>query len=165
MSHHEGSSIAELYRLLGRRMYGTAWRMLQNREEAEDAVQDAFLALHRATLALDPDESAAWLHRTLTNRCIDRLRHRGRWHEEALPDDLPPSGPRPLKAEWMDLERAVAKLPPRARLVFLLHDVEGFKHGEVAGLLEISEGASKSQLFRARDLLRRALVATPEAAS
>ncbi len=104
-------------------MYGTAWRMLQNREEAEDAVQDAFLALHRAGVELDADESAAWLHRTLTNRCIDRLRHRGRWHEEELPEDLPHSGPRALKAEWMDLERAVAKLPPRARLVFLLHDV------------------------------------------
>jgi RNA polymerase sigma-70 factor (ECF subfamily) len=146
-------------------MYGTAWRMLQSREEAEDAVQDAFLALHRAGVQLDPDESAAWLHRTLTNRCIDRLRHRGRWHEEALPEDLPPSGPRPLRAEWMDLERAVAKLPPRARLVFLLHDVEGFRHEEVASLLEITAGASKSQLFRARDLLRRALVPQAEVAS
>jgi RNA polymerase sigma-70 factor (ECF subfamily) len=142
-------------------MYGTAWRMLQNREEAEDAVQDAFLALHRASIELDADETAAWLHRTLTNRCIDRLRHRGRWHEEALPEELPPAGPRAVRAEWMDLERAVAKLPPRARLVFLLHDVEGFRHEEVANLLEISEGASKSQLFRARDLLRRALVAPP----
>lgn len=149
-------------------MYGTAWRMLQNREEAEDAVQDAFLALHRAgpdPRQIGEDATAAWLHRTLANRCLDRLRHRGRWREEELPDDLPPSGPRALRAEWMDLERAVAKLPPRARLVFLLHDVEGFRHQEVADLMEISEGASKSQLFRARDLLRRALVAQPEVVS
>ena len=145
-------------------MYGTAWRMLQNREEAEDAVQDAFLALHRAgpdPREIGDDATAAWLHRTLTNRCVDRLRHRGRWREEELPEDLPPAGPRAVRAEWMDLERAVAKLPPRARLVFLLHDVEGFQHNEVAELLEITTGASKSQLFRARDLLRRSLV--PEA--
>lgn len=146
-------------------MYGTAWRMLQNREEAEDAVQDAFLALHRAgpdPAEIGEDATAAWLHRTLTNRCLDRLRHHGRWREEALPEELPPAGPRPLRAEWMDLERAVAKLPSRARLVFLLHDVEGLRHGEVAELLEISEGASKSQLFRARDLLRRALTPAKE---
>ena len=53
-------------------------------------------------------------------------------------------------------------LPPRARLVFLLHDVEGFRHDEVAEMLEISSGASKSQLFRARDLLRRSLVPESE---
>jgi RNA polymerase sigma-70 factor (ECF subfamily) len=152
------SEVGELYRLLGKRLYGTALRLLGRPEEAEDAVHEAFLSLCRQPAGFVPDQAGGWLHRVLVNRCLDRLRGRARWREgpelESVAIHLPPSGDQRL-----DLERAVAGLPEGARRVFVLHDVEGFRHHEVAGLLGISEGTSKSQLFRARELLRRALEA------
>ena len=97
-----------------------------------------------------------WLHRVATRAAIDRLRRRQRRAEDSLPE-------RPLVAKRSDriaspdIERAVAQLPEHGRRVFLLHDVEGFKHREIAEFLGISEGTSKSQLFRARRLLRNLL--------
>ena len=153
--------LAELYRLLGRRLYSTALRMLRNPEEAEDVMQDAFLAFHRQGPGFEPRAAGAWLHRALVNRCLDRLRSRARLREEELGEEaLPPAS----IGDRMDLERAVATLPRSARLVFMLHDVEGFRHREVAEMLGINEGTSKSQLFRARELLRAALRAPGEAA-
>ncbi len=146
--------LAELYRLLGRKLYSTALRMLRSPEEAEDVMQDAFLAFHRQGPGFEPRAAGAWLHRTLVNRCLDRLRSRARWREEEVGEGtLPPAS----IGDRLDLERAVDKLPRSARLVFLLHDVEGFRHQEVAEMLGISAGTSKSQLFRARELLRAAL--------
>ena len=156
MSHHE-TRLGELYRSLGGRLHATALRLLRSPEEAEDAVQDAFLQFHRQGEAFDPVAAGAWLHRVVVNRSLDRLRSRSRWRqEEATDTSMPAQRPAPI-ATRLDLERAVATLPEGARRVFLLHDVEGFRHGEVATLLGISEGTSKSQLFRAREILRGAL--------
>ena len=156
MSHHE-NRLGELYRSLGGRLHATALRLLRSPEEAEDAVQDAFLQFHRQGAAFDPVAAGAWLHRVVVNRSLDRLRSRARWRQEEVTDTaIPAQRPAPI-ATRLDLERAVAALPEGARSVFLLHDVEGFRHGEVATLLGISEGTSKSQLFRAREILRGAL--------
>ena len=156
MSHHE-NRLGELYRSLGGRLHATALRLLRSPEEAEDAVQDAFLQFHRQGAAFDPVAAGAWLHRVVVNRSLDRLRSRARWRQEDVTDTaIPAQRPAPI-ATRLDLERAVATLPEGARSVFLLHDVEGFRHGEVATLLGISEGTSKSQLFRAREILRGAL--------
>jgi RNA polymerase sigma-70 factor (ECF subfamily) len=154
---------AELFRTLGRRLMGTALRIVRDASDAEDVVQEAFLAYHRHSLSLPAAEAGAWLHRVVVNRCLDRLRQRGRWRMESLAEEadaqslLPPV--ERADDRRLDIERAVATLPEAARLVFVLHDVEGFKHREIAEQLGISEGTSKSQLFRARALVRRGLVA------
>jgi len=156
MSQNE-NRLGELYRSLGGRLHATALRLLRSPEEAEDAVQDAFLQFHRQGSGFDPAAAGAWLHRVVVNRSLDRLRSRSRWRQEEATDlSMPAQRPAPISTR-LDLERAVATLPEGARRVFLLHDVEGFRHGEVATLLGISEGTSKSQLFRAREILRGAL--------
>jgi RNA polymerase sigma-70 factor (ECF subfamily) len=128
-------------------------RFLRRTDEAEDAVQDAFLAYYTAGPDLVESEAGAWLHRVLVNGCIDRLRRRDRWKVAELDDhtvvqDVGSPG------LGLDLEHAVARLPEKARVIFLLHDVEGFKHRELGEMLRVSEGTSKSQLFRARQMLR-----------
>ena len=158
MSAPPPSDVAKLYRLLGKRLYGTALRLLGRSEEAEDAVHEAFLSLCRQPAGFAPEQVGGWLHRVLVNRCLDRLRSRSRWREGALLEDVAVHLPAPGDRR-IDLERAVADLPEGARRVFLLHDLEGFRHTEVAAMLGISEGTSKSQLFRARELLRLALTA------
>lgn len=152
----EESAFAGVYRQLGRALYGTALRMLGQSQEAEDAVQEAFMTFYEKSRHLDPVQAGAWLRRVLVNGCIDRIRKRRRRPEAELTDDAP-SGTHRQDALRIDLERATSRLPERARMVFLLHDVEGFRHREVAELMGISEGATKSQLFRARGLLRRHL--------
>lgn len=153
-----------LYERLARTLYGTALRMLHSREEAEDVVQEAFLAFHRHG-ADGPDSPEAWLRRVTINGCIDRIRRRRRRRAEETLDpahDGAAGGAAPAVLR-LDLERAVARLPERARLVFLLHDVEGLGHAELAAVLGISTGASKSQLFRAREILRGFLRGPAEA--
>lgn len=157
--------IGELYRLLGKRLYGTALRLLGGREEAEDAVHDAFIAYFEARRGVEIERSGAWLHRVVVNRCLDRLRARSRWRTEEVVDEQLGGGPASPAGLRLDLARAVAALPEAARQIFLLHDVEGFQHREIATLLGVAEGTSKSQLFRARELLRAALSPGLEAAS
>ncbi len=138
-------------------LLGTALRILRQREDAEDVVQEALIATVAKPPAILTSALPAWLHRVVVNRCLDRLRRERRRGAENL-SPFPPaaagSSPSPRR---IDLQRAVAALPERARLVFVLHDVEGLQHAEIAALLGISVGTSKSQLFRARDLLRHQL--------
>src|SRR5436190_1890329 len=161
MTQRQDAEIEDLYRRLGKGLYGTALRMLRRTHEAEDAVHDAFVAFHRQGPGFAPANPGGWLHRVVVNACLDRLRLRSRWQEsEADETTLGATRPAPV-GQRIDLERAVEKLPEGARMVFLLHDVEGLQHDEVGELLGISVGTSKSQLFRARELLRAAL--TPPA--
>ena len=147
------TAFSEVYRLFSQMLYGTALRMLRRTDEAEDAVQDAFLTFYNQAATLGAANLGGWLHRVTVNRCIDQIRRRQRRGEVELFED----GARPARGQLLDLEKAIHGLPDRAKTVFLLHDVEGFKHWEVAEMLEISEGTSKSQLFRAREMLREAL--------
>lgn len=146
-------------------LLGTALRILRQREDAEDVVQEALIATVAKPPAIPSSALPAWLHRVVVNRCLDRLRRERRHGAETL-STIPPaaadSSPSPRR---IDLQRAVAALPERARLVFVLHDVEGLQHAEIAALLGISSGTSKSQLFRARDLLRHRLLGTRPRAS
>jgi len=146
-----------LYVRHGRALYGLARRMLGRPEEAEDVVQDVFVTLYRSAETIAGDNPGAWLRRVTANRCIDRLRRSTRAPLQLL-DEIPPrASASRSSADALDLERALATLPDRARQIFVLHDVEGFRHREIAEMLEISDGTSKSQLFRARELLRSAL--------
>jgi len=150
-----------LYRLHVGRVYGALHRLAgYDHARTEDLTQDAFI---RAWQKL-PDfrhESAfgTWLYRLAVNVALMDIRSRG-----AQPvgfvgeDDLPDPGEVPFcAAEREELERAIAKLPPRARAVLVLHDVEGWLHEEIASELDMAVGTSKAQLHRARGLLRRTL--------
>jgi len=152
-SEDRRAGFAEIYRRHGRPLYGTALRMLRRPEDAEDAVQDAFLAYHRKRPELPELEIGRWLNRVVINNCLDRLRRGKRWRNEEL-EETTVTTPPPPEELGLDLQTAIARLPEKARAVFLLHDVEGLKHRELAEMLGLTEGTSKSQLFRARQMLR-----------
>ena len=164
----EGNAEAfeELYRQHAGRLYNLAFRMTGTAEEAEDLLQDVFLHAHRKLGSFRGESSlGTWLYRLGMNQCLDYLRGRqvkmGR-ATDSLDDDAAaepaaraPSVPTAISR--LDLDRAIAKLPEGCRAVFLLHDVEGFDHSEVAAVLGISEGTSKSQVHKARVKLRAML--------
>jgi len=153
-----------LYRRHSRRIYAVVWRLAGGQAaRAEDLVQEAFI---RAWQAL-PNfrfESAfsTWLHRLAVNTALMDIRSRS-GNEDRETDDSPleviathdTAGQR--TRERIDLERAVATLPERARAVLVLHDIEGWKHEEIADELGMAVGTSKAQLHRARNLLRTRL--------
>ena len=154
----------ELYRLHAPRLYGLTYRMVGG-TEADDLLQEIFLSAHRKLASYKGESSlGTWLFRLGMNQCLDYLRSR-RAKLAMLTD---PISQEPSAAgaaaggilgvvDRMDLERAIFKLPPGARAVFVLHDVEGCEHREVARALDISEGTSKSQLHKARMKLREML--------
>jgi RNA polymerase sigma-70 factor (ECF subfamily) len=153
----------ELYRLHAPRLYGLV-RRLVGPEEADDVLQEIFLTVYRKLSSYRGESTlSTWLFRLGTNVCLDHLRSRatrtGRMND-ALDDEFEDgSGAGPILGviARLDLERAVETLPPRARAVFVLHDVEGLEHQDVASLLGVSEGTSKSQLHKARMRLRQQL--------
>jgi RNA polymerase sigma-70 factor (ECF subfamily) len=156
----------ELYRQHAARLYNLAFRMTGSAEEAEDLLQDVFLQAHRKLRSFRGESSlGTWLYRLGMNRCLDYLRGRqakmGRATEsldaEAAAEPAAPLPAVPTAVSRLDLDRAIARLPEGCRAVFLLHDVEGFDHGEVASILGISEGTSKSQVHKARVKLRAML--------
>ena len=115
-------AFSRVWREHGRQLYGTALRMLRRPEEAEEVVQDAFLAFHREDPDIPTNQLGRWLSRVVVNGCLDRLRRAKRWRQEELGE----RPHRPARPDLrLDIARAVEQLPERARLVFLLHDVEG----------------------------------------
>ncbi len=159
----------ELYAQHSTRLFNLAWRMCGTRADAEDLLQEIFLLVYRKL----PDfrgEAAigTWLYRLAMNRCLDHLKSRhtkanlatSSLDEEVRPISRPGPVASDLDIKRLDLERAIARLPEGARAAFLLHDVEGFQHQEIAEILGISEGTSKSQLHKARLRLREMLMAT-----
>ena len=153
------SAFHELYREHVGRTYALCLRLTGSAAEAEERTQDVFVQAWR-TLASFRGESAfsSWLHRLAVNLVLmERRGARRRWTRvEAVEDPatLERGGEGPSPALRLDLERAVAALPEGARHVFVLHDVEGYRHEEIGELLGIAVGTSKAQLFRARRLLR-----------
>jgi RNA polymerase sigma-70 factor (ECF subfamily) len=155
-----------IYRTHAGRLYSVACRVLGNPTDAEDLLQEIFLAAHRK-LETFRGESAlgTWLYRLAMNLCLDHLRSRATRSgqvTDALDDEhgLDDSGSRRLAERTvarMDLERAMAQLPEGCRTAFVLHDVEGLEHREIAEILGIAEGTSKSQVHKARMRLRTML--------
>ena len=160
----EEDAFVEAYRLIGSRLYGAALRILKRPQEAEEAVQETFVRLLESAPTIRTGNLSAWLHRVTVNHCLDRIKSKSH-AEEQLPEDFQGLRAGAQSTERLDLTRAVGRLPQRARMVFLLHDVEGFKHREVAETLGIREGTSKAQLFRAREMLRAWLSSAAEATS
>lgn len=156
------SAFRELYRRHTPRLYMLMLRFLGGAEtDAEDIVQETWM---RACEGLDrfrwDSAFSTWLRRIGVHVAVDFLRRRGRDPAtNGNPDFDPPVSPLPLD-ERIDLERAIATLPEGLRHVVVLHDAEGMTHGEIAELLGVAEGTSKSQLFTARKALRRLLAAS-----
>lgn len=156
----------ELYRTYSGRLFSVAYRMLGNTADAEDLLQDIFLAAHRKLGSFRGESSlGTWLYRLATNQCLDHLRSRAARAgqvTDTIEDDptLADAASRSLAERTvtkMDLERALARLPEGCRAAFVLHDVEGLEHREVAEVLGIAEGTSKSQVHKARLRLRALL--------
>lgn len=151
-------AFAELYRGHHRRIYALCLRLTADVGRAEELTQDTFV---HAWQSLERFRGAAqfstWLHRIAVNTVLSEQRRHGRWFgwlrdmPEEAPELADPSTPAGLS---LDLETAIARLPARARQVFVLVDVEGYSHEEAAAALAIAVGTSKAHLFRARSLLR-----------
>lgn len=151
----------QLYRRNAGRVMAICLRLCGERSVAEDLVQETFIrAWERLGLYTIGTNFGAWLAKIAVNVTLTDRRARGRRSARELArEDLEgASAPgQPLLAAAMDLERAIAGLPDAFRRVFVLHDVEGYKHREIADMLGLAEGTSKAQLHRARKLLREAL--------
>jgi len=160
------AAFEEVYRTHAGRLYSVAFRMLGNAADAEDLLQDIFLSAHRK-LGSFRGESAlgTWLYRLAVNLCLDYIRSRtGRaisitdpLDDETGLSDVGTRGLAERTVAKMDLERAMAQLPDGCRMAFVLHDIEGLEHREVAEAMGIAEGTSKSQVHKARLRLRAIL--------
>jgi RNA polymerase sigma-70 factor (ECF subfamily) len=151
-----------LYRDNASRVYAVCVRMCGDRARAEELTQDAFVRAWEKLPQFRGDSAfSTWLHRLTVNVVLEAQRgdrrNRARLENDEALDVAPPIARHELHAEKMDLAVAIAALPPGARAVFALHDVEGYKHEEIAEMLDITSGGSKAQLHRARRLLREAL--------
>jgi RNA polymerase sigma-70 factor (ECF subfamily) len=152
-----------LYALHGARMKNLARNVLGNPIDAEDAVQDTFLKVQRSIASFRGQSTfVTWTYRILINTCYDARRSRLRKKEVANDDSeetprLEPRAPGAHPTLRMALERALEKLTRHQRDVFLLYEVEGFRHAEIAGMLEMTETASKNTLFQAKKNLRQML--------
>ena len=128
---------------------------------AEDLTQEAFVRAWQALPKFRFESAVStWLHRLAVNVIIERFRSLAAERQRLTEGDsvLAAAAARPVRhADRLGLEAALEQLPPGAKRVFVLHDVEGYKHTEIAGLLEISVGTSKAQLHRARMLMRKRL--------
>ncbi len=155
-----------IYRSHANRVFSVCVRMSGDRVLAEELTQDVFVrAWSKLNLYRGESAFSTWLHRLAVNVILNARktegRRRGRFASEGEGEDVGDAMPALARTATpgiaIDLEAAVASLPPGARRVFVLHDVEGYKHEEIATMLEITSGGSKAQLHRARMLLREAL--------
>ncbi len=155
------SAFEDLYRQHVGRIYGLCLRMTSDRQRAEELTQDAFTRAWERLGSFRGGAFGAWLHRLAVNVVYSNWRSRGRREmketdfDDAIASERATPAPDPDRA--VDLEQAIAQLPPKGRAVFVLHDVEGYRHQDISRLLGIASGTSKAQLHRARKLLREAL--------
>jgi RNA polymerase sigma-70 factor (ECF subfamily) len=165
------AAFEQLYRRYSTRVYALCFRIVQNESDAEDLTQEAFLLLFRKIhMFRGESKFSTWLHRLATNLSLMRLRKR-KHPEVSLDAVLEPGGegsaprfePGALDVrlsgvvDHVHLSRAIAQLPEGHKEMFLLHDVEGYEHHEIARIVGCSTGNSKSQLYKARVRLRELL--------
>jgi RNA polymerase sigma-70 factor (ECF subfamily) len=148
-----------LYQQHGGRMKSIACNLMGNTPDAEDAVQESFLKVYRNIRSFQGHSSlSTWIYRILVNTCLDLKRKRRRQELPEVPDSSEelahPAGGTANHPLRLTLEKIVGSLGERPRDVFLLFEVEGFRHAEIADMLNISEAASKVALFQAKRELR-----------
>lgn len=165
----DAEAFEALYHLHKRRVYSLCLRMTANTAAAEDLTQEAFLQLYRKISTFRGESAfSTWLHRMAVNVVLMQLRKKGlavvpldetvETEEETPRKELGAVDPALAgSVDRLNLQRAVEALPPGYRTIFLLHDVEGYEHNEIAGMVGCSIGNSKSQLHKARMKLRELL--------
>ncbi len=156
----EMEAFEALYKRHSPAIFGLTLRMLQNRADAEDMLQEIFLQAYDRLPSFEGRSAfGTWLYRLSVNRCLDHLRSRGAKEQsrtEPLTSDFPRHTPA-AGVRGLELERAIGELPPSSRAAFLLHHVAGFDHKEVGEMMGIAVGTSKSLVHRARTRLKEAL--------
>jgi len=160
------AAFEEIYKRHHRRVYSICLRMLQNTSEAEDLTQDVFIQLYRKIGSFRGDSAfTTWLHRMTVNQVLMHFRKRTVKYERTTEEGETPvqivtgtSNPEKMRiVDKIALDNAIEQLPTGYKNVFVLHDVEGFEHEEVARILGCSVGTSKSQLHKARLKLQKLL--------
>ena len=154
----------DLYRQHAGRVYALCLRLTGETGAAEERTQDVFVRLWDKIGSFRGESAfSSWLHRLAVNVVLNERRTTGRRELRVMPAADPEMLERrkgdSTEGLRIDLERAIATLPDGAREVFVLYDIEGYGHAEIAQLVGIAEGTSKAQLFRARRLLREKLTA------
>lgn len=156
----------EIYHLHHKRVYSICFRMMRNVSEAEDLTQEVFIQLFRKLDTFRGESSfTTWLHRLTVNQVLMHFRRRVVKAEKTTEDGSTPvrivtgtENPRRMALiDRIALNQAIGQLPPGYRMVFILHDVEGFDHYQISKMLGCAVGTSKSQLHKARQRLRRLL--------
>lgn len=155
----DSSVFERLYREHGTRMKSIAYNHLGTAADAEDAVQETFLKIHRAAKTYTGEASfATWIYRILVNTCYDVLRKRRRRGEEAPLEDALEAASRSAmtvdEAKRLTLRKLLEALPEQRRTVFTLFEIEGLSHAEIGRILDISEGNSKWILFATKKQLQ-----------
>jgi RNA polymerase sigma-70 factor (ECF subfamily) len=159
----ESEAFERIYEIYVRRMYALSLRMVSDHQTAEELTQDIFVRAWEAIGSFRFESAlGTWLHRLGTNVVLGHIRSKKR-HEYKVTAEVDlenfESGLRQAMPETkMDLEKAIAQLPAGAKEVLILHDIEGYRYREIAELTEVAEGTVKSQLNRARRLVREALL-------
>lgn len=156
------TAFRDLYRQHAGRVYALCLRLTGDARNAEERTQDVFVRLWDKLRSFRGESAfSSWLHRLAVNVVLNERRTTGRRELRVMPAEDPGAleKPRGTVTEGLsiDLERAIAELPEGAREVFVLFDIEGYGHAEIASIVGIAEGTSKAQLFRARQLLREKL--------
>lgn len=156
-----------LYQRYHRRTYSLCLRMTNSQTEAEDLTQEVFIQLFRKIGSFRGDSAfSTWLHRLTVNQVLMHFRRRSVKNEKTsedgeIPEQTVSGTENPNKMPVLDrlaLNKAIEQLPPGYKKVFILHDVEGYEHEEIARMLKLSVGTSKSQLHKARLKLRGLLI-------
>jgi RNA polymerase sigma-70 factor, ECF subfamily len=160
------AAFEKLYYQHHRRVYSLCLRMVGSPIQAEDLTQEVFLQVFRKVGSFRGDSAfTTWLHRLTVNQVLMHFRKRGVKLEHTSEEgdftnlvDTPIQSTRRISmVDRLALEQAISELPPGYRTVFVLHDVEGYEHEEISGILNVSVGTSKSQLHKARMRLRELL--------
>ena len=149
-------AMEEIYSDYRSSLFNLTYRYTRNLSSAEDLLQDIFIKIFTHIRKLrSPEAFNAWVYRTAINACISSVRKSGSGKHFPLNETDNPDEAEANSIHFrLDMEKAVSTLPPKQKAVFLLHDVQGFTHEEIAQVMKWSEGTSKSQLFKARMKIR-----------
>ena len=173
----DAAAYEHLYNAHKRRVYSLCLRMIGDAAEAEDLTQEAFLQMFRKIGTFRGEaQFSTWLHRLTVNLVLMKLRKKALWTSSLDDPGTDSEDSRPMEfgspdstltgsVDRLTLEKAIEALPPGYRIIFQLHDVEGYEHREIAGMIGCSVGNSKSQLHKARMKLREMLQLRPAPAS